>query len=148
LGDEILILHGSEVEIKADGSLDYPDEFLASLDLVVASLHSSLRQPREKVTQRLLNAINNPHVDIIGHPTGREIPDREGADLDMEAVFQAAAKSGVALEINAHPSRLDLDDAFARRAKDLGVLITVNTDISSSTQARRTASLTTFAGAC
>jgi len=128
LGDEILILHGSEVEIKADGSLDYPDEFLASLDLVVASLHSSLRQPREKVTQRLLNAINNPHVDIIGHPTGREIPDREGADLDMEAVFQAAAKSGVALEINAHPSRLDLDDAFARRAKDLGVLITVNTD--------------------
>ena len=128
LGDEILILHGSEVEIKADGSLDYPDEFLASLDLVVASLHSSLRQPREKVTQRLLNAINNPHVDIIGHPTGREIPDREGADLDMEAVFQAAAKSGVALEINAHPSRLDLDDAFARRAKDLGVLISINTD--------------------
>jgi DNA polymerase (family 10) len=128
LGDEILILHGSEVEIKADGSLDYPDEFLASLDLVVASLHSSLRQPREKVTQRLLNAIRNPHVDIIGHPTGREIPDREGADLDMDAIFQAAAESGVALEINAHPSRLDLDDAFARRAKDLGVLISVNTD--------------------
>ncbi|MBI2331389.1 MAG: DNA polymerase/3'-5' exonuclease PolX [Chloroflexi bacterium] len=128
LGDEILILHGSEVEIKADGSLDYPDDFLASLDLVVASLHSSLRQPKEKVTQRLLNAIRNPHVDIIGHPTGREIPDREGADLDMEAVFQAAAESGVALEINAHPVRLDLDDAFARRAKDLGVLITINTD--------------------
>jgi len=128
LGDEILILHGSEVEIKADGSLDYPDEFLASLDLVVASLHSSLRQPREKVTQRLLNAIRNPHVDIIGHPTGREIPDREGADLDMDAVFQAAAESGVALEINAHPSRLDLDDAFARRAKDLGVHISINTD--------------------
>ena len=128
LGDEILILHGSEVEIKADGSLDYPDDFLASLDLVVASLHSSLRQPREKITERLLNAIRNPHVDIIGHPTGREIPDREGADLDMEAVFQAAAESGVALEINAHPSRLDLDDAFARRAKDLGVLISVNTD--------------------
>jgi DNA polymerase (family 10) len=127
LGDEILILHGSEVEIKADGSLDYPDEFLASLDLVVASLHSSLRQPREKVTQRLLNAIRNPHVDIIGHPTGREIPDREGADLDMDAIFQAAAESGVALEINAHPSRLDLDDAFARRAKDLGVLISINT---------------------
>lgn len=128
LGDEILILHGSEVEIKADGSLDYPDNFLASLDLVVASLHSSLRQPREKVTQRLLNAIRNPHVDIIGHPTGREIPDREGADLDMEVIMQAAAESGVALEINAHPSRLDLDDAFARRAKDLGVLISVNTD--------------------
>jgi len=128
LGDEILILHGSEVEIKADGSLDYPDDFLASLDLVVASLHSSLRQPREKVTQRLLNAVRNPHVDIIGHPTGREIPDREGADLDMEVIFQAAAESGVALEINAHPSRLDLDDAYARRAKDLGVPISINTD--------------------
>src|SRR5258706_14647014 len=82
LGDEILILHASEVEIKADGSLDYPDDFLASLDLVVASLHSSLRQPLEKITQRLLDAVNNPNVDIIGHPTGREIPDRGSADLD------------------------------------------------------------------
>jgi DNA polymerase (family 10) len=74
-------LHASEVEIKADGTLDYPDEFLATLDLVVASLHTSLRQPRDKVTQRVINAIRNPHVDIIGHPTGRLIPDREGADL-------------------------------------------------------------------
>lgn len=128
LGDAILILHGSEVEIKADGSLDYPDDFLASLDLVVASLHSSLRQPREKITERLLQAVRNPHVDIIGHPTGREIPDREGADLDMEIIFQAAAESGVAMEINAHPSRLDLDDAYARRAKDLGIPVTINTD--------------------
>jgi DNA polymerase (family 10) len=128
LGDEILILHGSEVEIKADGSLDYPDAFLASLDLVVASLHSSLRQPREKITERLLKAVNNPHVDIIGHPTGREFPDREAADLDMEVILQAAAESGVAMEINAHPSRLDLDDAHARRAKELGVPISVNTD--------------------
>src|SRR5512147_1217538 len=111
LGDEILVLHASEVEIKADGSLDYPDEFLAGLDLVLASMHTSLRQPREKVTERMINAIRNPHVDIIGHPTGRLIPDREGADLDMEAVLAAAAKSGVALEINAHPARLDLDDA-------------------------------------
>ena len=128
LGDSILILHASEVEIKADGKLDYPDEFLASLDLVLASLHTSLRQPREKVTQRVLNAINNPYVDIIGHPTGRLIPDREGADLDMEALFKAAAKSGVALEINAHPARLDLDDVHARRAKDLGIPISINTD--------------------
>ncbi len=128
LGDEILILHASEVEIKADGSLDYPDDFLASLDLVLASMHTSLRQPREKATQRLLNAIRNPHVDIIGHPTGRLIPDREGADLDMEAIFHAAAESGVALEINAHPSRLDLDDAYARRAKELGIPISINTD--------------------
>lgn len=126
--DEITILHSSEVEIKADGSLDYPDDFLASLDLVVASLHSSLRQPREKITERLLKVVQNPHVDIIGHPTGREFPDREGADLDMEAILKAAAKSGVAMEINAHPSRLDLDDLYARRAKELGVLITINTD--------------------
>jgi len=128
LGDKILVLHATEVEIKADGSLDYPDEFLASLDLVVASLHTSLRQPREKVTQRTLNAIRNPHVDIIGHPTGRLIPDREGADLDMDAILNAAAETGVALEINAHPSRLDLDDVYARRAKELGVPISINTD--------------------
>ena len=128
LGDKILVLHASEVEIKADGTLDYPDEFLASLDLVVASMHTGLRQPREKVTQRTINAIRNPHVDIIGHPTGRLIPDREGADLDMDAVLNAAAETGVALEINAHPSRLDLDDMYARRAKELGIPITINTD--------------------
>jgi len=128
LGDKITILHSSEVEIKADGSLDYPDDFLASLDLVVASLHSSLRQPREKITERLLKALNNPHVDIIGHPTGREFPDREGADLDMEAILQAAAKSGVAMEISASPYRLDLDDPHARRARELGVLLSINTD--------------------
>ncbi|MGC8855886.1 MAG: DNA polymerase/3'-5' exonuclease PolX, partial [Anaerolineae bacterium] len=128
LGDSILVLHATEVEIKADGSLDYPDEFLATLDLVVASLHTSLRQPREKVTQRLIRAIRNPHVDIIGHPTGRLFPDREGADLDMEAVLQAAAESGVALEINAHPSRLDLDDVYARRAKEMGIPLSINTD--------------------
>jgi DNA polymerase (family 10) len=134
LGDKILVLHASEVEIKADGTLDYPDEFLATLDLVLASMHTGLRQPREKVTERMINAIRNPYVDIIGHPTGRLIPDREGADLDMEAVFNAAAdpsvRSGrrVALEINAHPSRLDLDDMYARRAKELGIPITINTD--------------------
>ncbi len=128
LGDSILILHASEVEIKADGTLDYPDEFLASLDLVLASLHTSLRQPREKVTQRVINAIRNPHVDIIGHPTGRLIPDREGADLDMDAVLAAAAETGVALEINAHPARLDLDDVYARRARELGIPLSINTD--------------------
>jgi len=128
LGDSILVLHATEVEIKADGKLDYPDDFLASLDLVLASLHTSLRQPREKVMHRLLSAIGNPNVDIIGHPTGRLIPDREGADLDMEVLLKAAAESGVAMEINAHPARLDLDDVHARRAKDLGVLISINTD--------------------
>ena len=128
LGDKITVLHASEVEIKADGSLDYPDEFLATLDLVLASMHTSLRQPREKVTERVIKAIRNPYVDIIGHPTGRLIPDREGADLDMEAVLAAAAESGVAMEINAHPARLDLDDVYARRAKDLGIPISINTD--------------------
>ena len=129
LGESIRILHATELEIKADGTLDYPDEFLAGLDLVVASLHSSLRQPREQITARLIKAIRNPHVDIIGHPTGRRlIPEQEGADLDMEAVLAAAAESGVALEINSHPSRLDLDDVTARRARDLGIPISINTD--------------------
>ena len=128
LGDSPLLLQGAEIEIRADGTLDYPDEVLAKLDIVIASLHSSLRQPREQVTARLLNAIRNPHVDIIAHPTGRMIPNREGADLDMEAVFAAASEHGVALEINAHPSRLDLDDVYSRRAIELGIPISINTD--------------------
>jgi DNA polymerase (family 10) len=128
IGDSILILQGAEVEIKADGDLDYSDQVLAELDLVIASLHVSLRQPKEQVTQRMINAIKNPNVDIIGHPTGRLIPDREGADLDMEAVFSAAARSGVVLEISAHPERLDLNDIHARRAVELGILLSINTD--------------------
>ncbi len=128
LGDSILVLHATEVEIKADGTLDYPDEFLSTLDLVIASLHTSLRQPRDKVTERLIIAMGNPHVDIIGHPTGRLIPDRESADLDMDAVLAAAARTGVALEINASPYRLDLDDVYARRAKEMGIPLSVNTD--------------------
>jgi DNA polymerase (family 10) len=128
LGDSIRLLQGSEVEIRADGSLDFPDEVLAGLDIVVASLHSGLRQSRQQVTERLLSAIHNPHVDIIAHPTGRMIPNREGADLDMDAVLAAAAEHGVALEINAHPSRLDLDDVYARRAIGAGIRLTINTD--------------------
>jgi DNA polymerase (family 10) len=128
LGDAILLLQGSEIEIRADGSLDYPDEVLAQLDIVIASLHVSLRQPRMQVTERLLNAIRNPHVDVIGHPTGRMIPNREGADLDMDAILAAALEHGVALEINAHPARLDLDDIHARRAIEMGILLTINTD--------------------
>ncbi len=129
LGNDIRILHASEVEIKADGTLDYPDDFLAGLDLVVASLHSSLRQPREQVTARLIRAIRNPHVDIIGHPTGRHLfPEQEGADLDMDAVLAAAAESGVALEINSYPGRLDLDDVNAHRAMELGIPLSINTD--------------------
>jgi DNA polymerase (family 10) len=126
--DSFRIIQGAEVEILADGSLDYPDEVLAELDIVIASIHSGLRQPREKITERLLKAVKNPNVDIIGHPTGRLFPDRDPSDLDMEAIFQAAAKSGVALEINAHPSRLDLEDVHARRAIELGIPLSINTD--------------------
>ena len=128
LGERLRLLQGAEVEIRADGSLDYPDEVLARLDIVFASLHTGLRQPRDKVTTRLLDAIRNPHVDAIGHPTGRLIPDREPADLDMDAVFAAAAEHGLALEINAHPSRLDLDDIYSRRAIELGIPLSINTD--------------------
>jgi DNA polymerase (family X) len=128
LGDSLRLLHGTEVEIKADGELGFPDEVLAKLDIVIASIHVGLRQPREQITARMLKALRNPHVDIIGHPTGRLIPNREGADLDMEAVFAAAAEEGVALEINAHPRRLDLEDIYARRAVEKGIRLSVNTD--------------------
>jgi len=128
LGVSFSLLQGAEVEIRADGQLDYSDDVLEDLDIVVASLHSSLRQKRQKITARLIQAIHNRHVDIIGHPTGRLIPEREGADLDMEAVLQAAAESGVALEINANPARLDLDDVYARRALELGCILAINSD--------------------
>jgi DNA polymerase (family 10) len=128
LGERIRLLHGAEVEILADGHLDYPDEVLAELDMVVASLHSSLRQPGEKITERLLKAIENPHVDMVGHPTGRLIGAREPADLDIEAILRAAAEHGVILEINAHPDRLDLNDVHARLAVEMGCLVAINTD--------------------
>jgi DNA polymerase (family 10) len=128
LGPEFRILHGTEMEIKADGTLDYPDEVLAELDFVIAALHVSLKQPREQVTQRILNAIHNPHVDMIAHPTGRLIGERPPADLDMEAILQAAAETGTILEVNANPHRLDLKDIYVRRAIELGVKIAINTD--------------------
>ncbi len=122
------VFHGSEVEIRADGELDYPDEVLAQLDFVIASLHSSLTQPREQITARLIRAIRSPHVDLIAHPRGQLIPDRDGADLDMEAVFAAAVESGIALEINSNPHRLDLEAKYARRAAELGIPIAIDTD--------------------
>lgn len=127
-GDSFRVLHGCEVDITPDGALALPDEALAPLDLVVASLHVSLRQPREQATARLLRAISNPHVDIIGHPTGRILNRRPGADLDMEAVLKAAAERGVLMEINSGPDRLDLDAGHVRRALELGVDLTINSD--------------------
>ncbi len=128
MGGAFRLLAGIEVEVRADGSLDFPDEVLAELDLVVAAVHTGLRQDRERVTARMLAAIRNPHVDIIAHPTGRLIGEREGADLDMEAIFCAAAETGVALEVNAYHKRLDLCDAHVRRALELGVKLVISSD--------------------
>lgn len=128
LGDSILLLQGVEMEIRADGMLDLDDDTLAGLDIVIASLHVGLRQPREEVTRRMLTAIRNPHVDLIAHPSGRLLGRRDGADLDWDAVLAAAKEHGVALEINAHPDRLDLDDIYAHRAAEMGIPIAINTD--------------------
>lgn len=122
------LLAGVEVEIRSDGTLDLPDEVLSGLDLVVAAVHSGLRQSREQVTARVLTAIRNPHVDIIAHPTGRLIGEREGADLDLEAILRAAADTGTVLEVNAHPARLDLCDIHVRRAVELGVKLAISSD--------------------
>ncbi len=128
LGGAFRLLAGIEVEIRADGTLDLPDEVLAELDLVVAAMHSGLRGERERLTARILAAIRNPHVDIIAHPTGRLIGEREEADLDMEAIFRAAAAHGVALEINGYTRRLDLNDINVRRAVELGVTLVISSD--------------------
>ncbi|NDJ61906.1 MAG: DNA polymerase/3'-5' exonuclease PolX [Chloroflexi bacterium] len=122
------VFHGVEMDIRADGTLDYPDEVLAQLDFVIASLHVSLQQPREQVTARVLNAIRNPYVDLIGHPRGQLILQRDPADLDMDAVIAAAAEHETALEINANPRRLDLEAQYARRAVEMGVRLAINTD--------------------
>ncbi len=119
------VLSGSEVDIKADGSLDFADDVLAKLDVVVASIHSGFKQ---RVTERILTAMKNPHVDIIGHPTGRLISRREGYEVDLERVMRGAAETGTALEINAYPDRMDLSDVHCRRARELGITLAVGTD--------------------
>ncbi len=128
MGPDFRVLHGTEMEIRADGSLDFPDDVLSELGFCDRQPPRSLNQPREQVTQRMLNAIENPHVDMIAHPTGRLLPDRPGADLDMDAILTAAARTGTILEINAHYSRLDLRDVHVRRAVELGVKLAINTD--------------------
>ena len=127
-GVDFRLLQGTEVDILPDGSLALPDEVLAGLDWVVASLHVNLRQDRETVTERLLQAVRNPHVDCIGHPTGRLLLRREGADLDMERVLQEAARSGVVMEVDGSYPRLDLDARHVKRALDLGIKIAIDSD--------------------
>ncbi len=122
------ILKGTECDILKDGSLDYADDVLASLDFVVASIHSNFNLSREEQTQRMLRAISNPYVSIIGHPTGRILLGRAGYDLDIEAVIDAAAARGVCIEINASPSRLDLDWRYLHQARDKGMKIPIDPD--------------------
>jgi DNA polymerase (family 10) len=121
------ILHGTEMEIRADGTLDYPDDLLATYDLVVASVHTARRQSGERLTERTLAAIENPHVDVIAHPTGRIVNRRDPVSLDWPRVFAAAARTGTALEINGSP-RLDLDDSLARAAREAGATLTLASD--------------------
>jgi DNA polymerase (family 10) len=124
----ITLLKGVELDILEDGRLDLPDDVLAEADWVVASIHYGQNQPREKITRRLLNAIKCPHVHAIGHPTGRLIGRRKAYDVDLAAVFQAAADHGCLLELNSQPDRLDLDDTALMAAKERGVRIVINTD--------------------
>ena len=121
------ILHGTEMEILADGSLDYPDEMLAGYDVVIASIHSARNQPSDRLTARALAAIENPHVDVIAHPTGRIVNARDGMELDWMRVFDAAARTGTLLEINSSP-RMDLDADLARAAASRGARLTIATD--------------------
>jgi DNA polymerase (family 10) len=122
------LLHGCELEVRADGLLDYDDELLSRFDVVVASVHVSRRQPKAELTRRTLNAINSPHVDIIAHPSGRMIQTRDDLDLDWEAVYAAAAETGTALEMNGSPHRLDLAVERARRAVEAGCILTIDSD--------------------
>jgi len=124
----VRLLAGSEVEVHRDGRLDFEDDILAGLDLVVASLHSGLRQPSEEFTNRLCATIANPHVDIIAHPTGRLVERRQGADIDWPRVYAAAKETATVLEINADPARLDMDDETARAAFEAGCLISIDSD--------------------
>ncbi len=126
--DDFTILTGIEMDILPDGRLDFDDELLAELDLVIASIHSSFSQPREKIMERLKNALTNPNVDIIAHPTGRLIGRRDGYDVDIELLIQLAKETNTALELNANPNRLDLASEHLRKAQDAGVKIVINTD--------------------
>jgi DNA polymerase (family 10) len=127
------LLHGTELNIDAEGGVDWPAEFLAGFDLCVASVHSSFGQPRAEMTRRLVRACENPHVHVIGHPTGRLLGRRPAVDVDLDAVFEAAAATGTALEINSSPERLDLSGEHVARARRYGVRFAVSSDAHATT---------------
>lgn len=124
----IRILKGIESDILADGSLDYPDHILDTFDLIVASVHSLFTMPRETMTARIVRAVRNPYTTILGHATGRLLLARQGYDVDVDAVLEAAAETGTVIEINANPYRLDLDWRYVRKARDMGIRIAINPD--------------------
>jgi DNA polymerase (family 10) len=124
----IRIFAGAEVDILADGTLDLSDSVLEQMDLVIASVHSHFQQEPKQMTDRLLRVIENKHVSLIGHPTGRILLRRDAYEYDMDAVLKAAAKNKVAMELNAYPDRLDLCDRHLRQAREMGVKIVINTD--------------------
>jgi len=122
------LLKSTEVDIKNDGALDFPDAILEKLDVVIASIHGGFKQGKEKITERMLAAIRNPYVNIIAHPTGRLISRREGYEVDMDKIMEACAETGTALEINCYYDRLDINDIHCRKAKERGVMVAISTD--------------------
>jgi len=125
----IQILKGAEVDILADGTLDYPDDLLKQMDLVIASVHTQFRQDEATMTRRIIQAMENPYVNIIAHPTGRLLLRRDAYDVDVDRLFQAARETGTILELNANPHRLDLNDRLLKKAKEeYGLKFTINTD--------------------
>jgi DNA polymerase (family 10) len=124
----ITVLAGVECDILPDGSLDYPDEVLARLDLVVGAVHSRFKQSRAEMTRRICAALGNPRVSVLAHPTGRLHGERAPCDIDLDRILKTAREHDTAVEINCHPRRLDLNDVHARRARELGVLVAVDTD--------------------
>ena len=122
------LIVGTEVDIRSDGHMDFPDDILREMDIVVASIHSGFKQNREQITKRLVSAMRNPYVSVIAHPTGRLIGEREPYDVDMKEVLKVAKETRTAIEINAYPLRLDLNDVYAKMAKEMGVPIVISTD--------------------
>jgi DNA polymerase (family 10) len=125
---EMVILHGSELNIQPDGSVDWDEEFLADFDVLVASVHTHFNMGPDEMTARIIKAIEHPYVNILGHPTARQIGRRPPIEYDVEAVFRAAARTGTALEINSFPDRLDLRDELVMWARELGAKFAIDTD--------------------